>query len=172
MPDTLDDTVKILFRFYSPVLEKWTVERLWAKAIDIDKGWYQLDNIPFYVLGIAYDDAVFAEWDATEEALTFREVIRRSGNSTIQVVIMNAEIATNDVRAIFDKLGCETEKFKEGYFVINVPAAVDYATVLPRLSVLFMKKVLDYAEAFISDHHLAATQKAEKPKIKPRWRFW
>jgi|GEM_PF-5034011 hypothetical protein len=50
---------KILFRFYSNFLEKWTAETLWATAVDLEKGWYRLDNIPFYVKSVACDNI----WD-------------------------------------------------------------------------------------------------------------
>lgn len=53
-----NESHKILFRFYSDVLGKWTVETLWATAVDVQKGWYRLDNIPFYVKSIASDDIV------------------------------------------------------------------------------------------------------------------
>ena len=63
---TLDDKfVKILCRFYSNVLDEWTVETMWAETIDKDKGLYKIDNIPFYA-SIASDDTVFAEYDDTE----------------------------------------------------------------------------------------------------------
>jgi hypothetical protein len=42
-----DNNVKILFRFYSDVLDEETVETMWASIIDKNKGLYKLDNIPF-----------------------------------------------------------------------------------------------------------------------------
>ena len=50
--DPSDKSQKILFRFYSDVLEKWTVETLWATAVDVGKGWYRLDNIPLFLAGL------------------------------------------------------------------------------------------------------------------------
>jgi len=40
--------------------------------------------------------------------------------------MLGQRIPTNIVRDIFNSLGCETEKFKEGYFIINVLADQDY----------------------------------------------
>jgi Domain of unknown function (DUF4265) len=151
--DTTPDNCKILFRFYSDVLERWTVETLWATAVDEKKGWYRLDSIPFYVMFIACDDIVFAEFDPDEQFLTFRELVTPSGNSTIQVVIMNPSIETNSVRDQFNALGSSSEKFRERYFVLNVPAQLSYAPVIALLDDLFEKGTIDYAEACLSENH-------------------
>jgi hypothetical protein len=144
--------VKILFRFYSNVLEQWTVETMWAETMDVDKGLYKLDNIPFYA-AIACGNIVLAEYDEDEQMLTYRETVESSGNSTIQVVIMNKNVVANDIRDMFDALGCESEKFKEGYFVINVPANVNYAPVKEKLSHLRAEGIIDYAEPCLSEKH-------------------
>lgn len=89
MTTTKDNHVKILFRFYSDFLEEETVETMWATIVGNDKGLYKLDNIPFYAQLVASGDTVFAEYDEKEKMLTFREIIEYSGNSTIQVVIMD-----------------------------------------------------------------------------------
>ena len=77
--------VKILFRFFSNLLDEWTVETMWAETVDSEKGLYKLSNIPFYA-SASCDDIVFAEYDKDEERLTYRKTIEHSGNSTIQVV--------------------------------------------------------------------------------------
>ena len=61
MTETTDNSVKILFRYYSSVLDKWTVETMWADVVDADKGLYKLDSIPFYGPLVASDDIIFAE---------------------------------------------------------------------------------------------------------------
>lgn len=38
---------KILFRYYSDLLEDMVVETMWAEIIDLEKGYFKLDNIPF-----------------------------------------------------------------------------------------------------------------------------
>jgi hypothetical protein len=144
---------KMLFRFYSNMLEQWAVETLWAKVVDAEKGLYQLDNIPFYASSIACDDIVKAEFDETEQFLTFREVVTPSGNSTVQIVLMLSPVDTNTIRDFFNALGCSSEKFKEGYFVLDVPARLPYDTVKALLSELFEQGTIDYAEACLSDNH-------------------
>ena len=125
---------------------------MWAEIVDKEKGLYKIDNIPFYA-SIAADDIVFAEYDEDEERLTYRKTIEYSGNSTVQVIMLDKSIATNDIRDTFNSLGCETEKFKEGYFVINVPANQDYQMIKNHLTDLENKGTIDYAEPCLSERH-------------------
>jgi hypothetical protein len=147
-----DNFVKILFRFYSDVLDEWTVETVWAETIDKDKGLYKIDNIPFYA-SVASDDIVLAGYDDKEGMLTYRETIEHSGNSLIQVVVMDKSVATNDIRDIFNSMDCKAEKFKEGYFVIEILADKDYKPIKQKLSELQDKGIIDYAEPVLSEKH-------------------
>lgn len=144
--------VKILFRFFSNLLDEWTVETMWAEIINLEKGLYKLSNIPFYA-SVSCDDIVFAEYDQDEEILTYRKTIEHSGNSTIQVVIVNEEIITNDLREIFNDFGCESEKFNEGYFVIEIPAKVDYTPIRQKLNELEENNIISYGEPNLSNNH-------------------
>ena len=147
-----DKFAKILFRFYSDILGEWMVETMWAETVDKDKGLYKIDNIPFYA-SIASDDIVFAEYDDTEKMLTYRETIEYSGNSLVQVVIMDKSVATNDIRDIFNSVDCKSEKFKEGYFVMEILADKDYRPIKKKLSELQDKGIIDYAEPVLSENH-------------------
>ncbi|MXV14325.1 DUF4265 domain-containing protein [Hufsiella ginkgonis] len=144
--------VKILFRFYSNVLDEWTVETMWAEVVDQEKGLYKIANIPFYA-SIASDDIVFAEYDDDEERLTYRETVEFSGNSTVQVVIMDKNTVANDIRDIFNDMGCPSEKASEGYFVLEIPVNVDYRSVKQKLSELENNNVIGYAEPVLADGH-------------------
>ena len=81
--------VRILFRFYSDLLEEDMVETMWADIVNANLGHYRLDSIPFYVPFIATDDIVQAEYDDVEEMLLYKETVSPSGNSTLWVVIIN-----------------------------------------------------------------------------------
>jgi len=144
--------VKILFRFFSNVLVDWTVETMWAETVDIEKGLYKLSNIPFYA-SVSCDDIVFAEYDEDEERLTYRKTVKHSGNSTIQVVVVNKEIPSNDLREIFNDFGCESEKFNDGYFVIEIPAKVDYTPIRQKLIELEEENIIYYSEPNLSNNH-------------------
>ncbi|MCX2495318.1 hypothetical protein OQX63_17640 [Pedobacter sp. PF22-3] len=43
---------KILFQFYSNVLDEETIETMWAVVIDKEKGLYKVGSIPFYKTNI------------------------------------------------------------------------------------------------------------------------
>jgi hypothetical protein len=147
-----DNFVRLLIRFYSDVLEDWTVETLWAQTLNKEKGLYKIFNIPFYA-PVVSDDIVFAEYDDTEKMLTYKETVEYSGNSLIQVVILNKSVLTNDIRDIFNSMDCKSEKFKEGYFVIEILADKDYKPIKQKLTELQDSGIIDYAEPILSDKH-------------------
>ena len=66
---------------------------------------------------------------------------------------MDKSVATNDIRDIFNLLDCKSEKFKEGYFVIEILADKDYKPIKEKLTELQDKGIIDYAEPVISDNH-------------------
>lgn len=151
--ETEENYVKILFRFYSNLFEEHTIETMWAEIIDEEAGIYELNSIPFYAPNLASGDVISAAYDDQEEMLTYKETLSFSGNSTIQVIMFDKTTATNDVREIFYDLGCITEMFKEGYFVIDVPADLDYTPIRAKLKELSEIGMIDYAEPCLSAEH-------------------
>jgi hypothetical protein len=148
-----DNFVKILFRFHSDTLDQLTVETVWAAIVDKKKGHYQIDNIPFYIPMISSGDIVFAEYDEQEERLTYRETIRVSGNSTIQVVLLSDVQTELELREVFKQMGCESEGTSSGYFVMEVPQNLNYAPIKQKLHELFKDKIIDYTESCLSEQH-------------------
>ncbi|MEG0931194.1 DUF4265 domain-containing protein [Algoriella sp.] len=144
---------KILVRYYSNVLEEVVVETLWAETINKEKGLYKVDNIPFYGANFSSDDIVFAEYDRNEERLTFRKVIEFSGNSTIQVIIINNKVNINEIRAIFNNLECISEALNDKYFVIEIPTKINYKPIFIKLIDLEEKKIISFAEPVLSEKH-------------------
>jgi len=145
--------VKVLFRYYSDILEEETVETMWALPVDKGNGLYQLDSIPFYGPGIAPDDIFYAEYDEDEEILTFREVKQRSGSSVIQVVLMQEPFGTTELREQLSALGCISEGLNDRYFVAEVPASVYYKPVQTVLKTLEGEGRIEFAEAVLSSRH-------------------
>jgi hypothetical protein len=143
---------KIFFRFFSTVLDEYTVETLWAAVVDTDKGLYKIDNIPFYA-AVAPDDLVLAEFDDDEQMLTYRETIEFSCNSIVQVVLMDENKSIDDIRAAFSKMGCDSEKLNEGYFSMEIPCMLDYSAVRKRLNELEEDGTIGYAEPYLSQKH-------------------
>lgn len=148
-----ESQVKILFRFYSNFLEEETVERMWATIVDKNKGLYKIDNIPFYAQSIATDDLIYAEYDEKEKMLTYRKTIEYSGNSTIQVIIMDNSKDINDIRNLFRDLGCPSERMYDHYFVMEVPSTIDYKIIKTKLDELETNETIGYAEPCLADGH-------------------
>lgn len=144
---------KILVRYFSKVLDKEVVETLWAEIIDKEKGIYKIDNIPFYGPEFSSGDIVFAEFDNYEERLTFRNVIEYSGNSTIQVIILDENQDIEKLREEFNNMNCESEGTGTGYFVMEIPFEINYNPIFKKLSELEAKKIISFAEPQISEKH-------------------
>jgi len=148
-----DNYVKILFRYYSNVLDEETVETMWAIPIDEAKGLYKLDNIPFYGPLVASDDVVFAEYDESELMLTYRRIVQYSGNSIIQVILIKDGLEINEVRKVFEDMGCLSERVNEKYFAMEVAANTDYRVIKRELKQLEQQGLIEYAEPCLSEEH-------------------
>jgi hypothetical protein len=146
--------VKVLFRFYSRVLEKDVIETMWAVVIDKSNGLYKLDSIPFYGPPIASGDIFFAEFDKDEDMLIFRKVRKISGNSIVQVILLKDPFDTTGFRDTLTRLGCIYEGLKDRYFAVEIPAKENYLPVKVFLESLKQSGTIDYAEAVLSDGHL------------------
>lgn len=146
-------SVKILFRFYSNILDEDTVETMWAEVVNLQEGLYKIANIPFFVPLLASGDIVFAEHDDTEQMLTYRKTVDYSGNSTIHVVMMGDKMEINDLRKIFEDMGAETERLNKGYFALEIPAYLDYFPVRKKLVNMKNDNIIDFAETCLSDRH-------------------
>ena len=148
-----DNNVKVLFQFHSDIFDEEMVETIWATTVDKDKGLYKLENIPFYAPLVASNDIVFAEFDEQQQMLTYRRTVECSGNSMVQVVLMDKAKDINSIRKIFDELGCVSEKVNEGYFSMEIPALVDYKFIKQKLDDLGQSEIIGYAEPCLADQH-------------------
>ena len=148
-----DNYVKILFRYYSSVLDQWTVETMWAKIEDIEKGLYKLDSIPYYGPLVASDDIVFAEYDNDEGVLTYKNTVENSGNSIITVVIMDDSTDISTIRDVFKELGCISERANDVFFAMEVLANTNYLPIKQKLTELENKGVIGYAEPCLYSIH-------------------
>ncbi|SDF77725.1 DUF4265 domain-containing protein [Epilithonimonas hungarica] len=148
-----DNSEKILVRYYSDVLEEITVETLWTEIIDIQKGLYKIDNIPFYGPDFSCGDIVFAEYDEDEEYITYRNVVEYSGNSTIQIIVLDEDIDVMQLRNEFENIGCESEGMGNKYFVMEIPNHLNYSEIFKKLSKLCSEEKIGFAEPNISQKH-------------------
>jgi hypothetical protein len=153
MTTASNESVKMLFRYYSSVLEEWVVETMWAEPVDIEQGFYKIDSIPFYGPLVASDDIVFAEYDNEEERLTYRRTVEHSGNSIVTVVMMDKSHDIDEIRDTFGYLGCLSERVNDGYFSMEILFNKDYGPIKHKLSELENKGIIGYAEPCLSEKH-------------------
>lgn len=144
---------KILFRYHSAILDEEVVETIWSEIIDLEKGIYKLDNIPFYGPLIATEDIFYAKYDEGEEAVVYKETIAISGNSIIQVVILKDNYDKEIIREKLKLMNCPSEGFNEKYFVVEIKKEVDYSEVKHFLNECFDLEILDFAEPCFSKKH-------------------
>ena len=150
-----DTHTKILFRYYSDLLEDMVVETMWAEIIDLEKGYFKLDNIPFFGPLIATNDIFFAEYDEDEEFLTYRKTIETSGNSIVQVVILEKGFNKEIIREKLTEVNCESEGMNETLFAVEITPEVDYSVVKSILNEYVELSVIDFAEPCLSEKHRA-----------------
>lgn len=144
---------KILFRYYSDLLEDTVVETMWGEIIDLEKGYFKLDNIPFFGPLIATEDIFFAEYDENEQRLTYRKTIENSGNSIVQVVILEKDFDKEIIREKLKAINCESEGLNDTLFAVEVVKEVDYSIVKSLLLEYESLSVIEFSEPCLSEKH-------------------
>ena len=148
-----DTEVRILFRFYSDLLEQDAEETLWALVSDHTMGYYRIDSLPFYVPLVATDDLVHAEYDEEKKALTYRQTIHASGNSTIWVVMTDDTVDVDEIRKLLHDMDCFSEAISDQYFSMEVKAGSNYLRIRDELNRLRSEGIIDYEEPCLSVNH-------------------
>jgi len=144
---------KIKFRYFSAVLEEETVETMWAEIVDAEKGIYKLDSIPFYGPSIASDDIFYAQYDEYEKSIIFKEIIKSSGNSVVQIIIMKDDYDKEVLRKKLLNLGCNSEGVNDKYFVIEILEKINYNSIKTLLDKYENEGIIGYAEPILSIKH-------------------
>ena len=145
--------VKVLFRYHSDVLEEIVIETMWATEIDKRKGIYKLNSIPFYGPPVATDDEFYAEFDKSEQRLTYRKTTKFSGNSIIQLIILNNKVDIEEIRNEFKLLNCLSERLNDRYLSMEILAATNYLKIKNRLDYHSERGMIEYAEPCLSEKH-------------------
>lgn len=146
---------KILFKYYSDYLEETVSETMWAEIVDLEKGLFKLDNIPFFGPLIATDDLFYAEFDEEEERLVYKETIENSGNSIVQVIILEKGFDKEIIREKLKAINCLSEGLNENFLSVEVVRDVDYSIVRSILNEYESQEIIQYAEPCLSDKHRA-----------------
>ncbi|KQO21219.1 hypothetical protein ASF10_13945 [Flavobacterium sp. Leaf82] len=144
---------KILFKYYSTYLEEVVSETMWAEIIDAEKGYFKLDNIPFFGPLIATDDIFRAEYDEDEKTFIHRETIESSGNSIVQVLILQEGFDKEIIREKLKSINCVSEALNDTFLAVEIIKSVDYSIVKSLLDEYESLAVIEYAEPCISEKH-------------------
>jgi len=154
-----DTHKKILFKYYSTYLEEIVSETMWAEIIDSEKGYYKLDNIPFFGPLIATDDIFRAEYDEDEKCFIHKETIQNSGNSIIQILILQEGFDKEIIREKLKTINCVSEALNDTFLAAEIVKSVDYSIVKSLLDEYESLSVIEYAEPCISEKHRADLMK-------------
>ncbi|WP_264550981.1 DUF4265 domain-containing protein [Flavobacterium sp. N2038] len=144
---------KILFKYYSNYLEDNVSETMWAEIIDLEKGLFKLDNIPFFGPLIATEDLFYAEFDEKEERFVYKETIENSGNSIIQILILEKGYDREIIREKLKAISCLSEGLNDNFIAVEVHRDLDYSIVRSVLNDYESEEIIEYAEPCLSDKH-------------------
>ena len=144
---------KILFKYYSTYLEEIVSETMWAEILDSEKGLFKLDNIPFFGPLIATDDIFRAEYDENEKCFIHKETIEHSGNSIVQVLILEKEFDKEIIREKLKAINCLSEALNDTFLAVEIAKNTDYSIVKNLLSEYEANAVIEFAEPCLSDKH-------------------
>ena len=132
--------VKILFSFEEN--GSMHVEGIWA--VPVADG-YKVDNIPFYVREVAYEDVISVDID-TDGALHFKALVTASGHSTVRLWFANEEDVIG-VRESLRNMGCSSEVDLARLVAVDIPPSIPYERIRVYLDKLESEAVLEYEEA-------------------------
>jgi Domain of unknown function (DUF4265) len=124
------------------------VETIWA--VPVAKG-YRVDNIPFYVRGVAWGDVVHVTVEEDGQ-LRYEGIVDPSGHSTIRLWFSNAADVPN-VRKSLREIGCGSELDLERLVAVDIPADVRYSDVLKFLDEKESVGILEYEEGCTGHEH-------------------
>jgi len=131
---------------YPPV----DAEVLWARPISSTV--CILDNIPFYVRGVAYLDTVEAAPAAEDGILTFQYVVARSGHSTYRIYWSDKTSESDKACAAFLRQlaieGCGIERGVGRLYAIDIPPSVSVHHIYKIFEQMERAGILDFEEGY------------------------
>lgn len=102
-----------------------SIESLWC---DVDGAYYRVKNVPFFIDGLSFDDVISVS-ELPDGVVQVKEIVEPSFNSTIWIYLLDNTHGEPVVEAL-QLLGCGVEGgVIDGYFSVNVPAALDFHDV-------------------------------------------
>lgn len=129
----------------------FATERLWAAKTSV-KFHLRVRNTPFYVRGISYGDVILVRPDNERREIVFTRLVEESGHSTVRLLFKEVE---GRVRAeqMLNEFECAWEVGARDYVAVDIPPAIDYSILRPRLIQLKDEGLVGVQEGSISTLH-------------------
>jgi Domain of unknown function (DUF4265) len=115
-------------------------ERLWA-APATEPGTFQLQNSPFYAIGVSHLDVVAVRPAEDNITFDFERVVERSGHSTYMLLLKADDADVQSRWLVLEKMGCTYEsaaiKLSMGdrtLYSVDVPPTADLQQVWEQLA--------------------------------------
>lgn len=116
------ELVKITFRLAQSSWHGSATESLWAEPVGPQT--YRIKNVPFYALGVSFEDVVFANDD--NNFLVFAKVDSHGGHSTYRMVVdTSREDKFEEFWEPLRALGCTYEEGSNRLLAVDVPPEAD-----------------------------------------------
>jgi hypothetical protein len=144
---------KIVFKYFSEYLKETVIETMWAEIIDLEKGLFKLDNIPFFGPLVATDDLFYAQYNETENRLEYKETIETSGNSIVQILILEEGFDKEIIRDKLKAINCLSEALNDTFLAAEIARDIDYSIVKSVLKDYESNSIIDFAEPCLSEKH-------------------
>ena len=104
--------VKITFNLDEAEWHGRPSETLWASRLEQGNS-YRLENTPFFVNGVSFQDCVGAKHNLSQNRLEFSGVVtERSGHSTFMILFDSDDSEIRDLWSRLELLGCTYESTK------------------------------------------------------------
>ncbi len=140
-----DNLVKIFFEWKD---EDGTLrsESMWAEGLDRDS--FRLDNVPFFMYGISYNDILNTV--IKENSFFFNKIIKRGGHSTLRAYFLNKNKDQQErIVENISTLGATIERASEPHVAIDIPSSIKLEPIIDLLKKAESEGVLEYEEGFI-----------------------
>jgi hypothetical protein len=126
-PEGYFDLAKVVFEVPADSIVGAGTETMWAEHLGTDT--YRLRNIPFYVMGVSFEDVIRAR--EKDDELFFSKVVAPAGHSTYRVFLGQATTEADflGLWEPLERLGCSFEGATPRLFAIDVPPEADIYTI-------------------------------------------
>ena len=151
-------TAKIHFRLepdqdgFPPI----SVEML--NATPLGDGLFRIENAPFFVREISFNDVVRASSTKQQGQYRYEEVVQPSEFTSLSIIILDSSMNTL-LLDLLRGLKCVIEYGEFGVYrvlAVAVPSTVDYESLRRRLQALEDNKLLSFSELAVSNRNSRA----------------